>query len=214
MRGPTVFATLALFVSIVSAAPRPSDASHLVARRSVLSDSRTQKANSSGLSARSPDLATGTYRISNAALGPNNEELAITFNGNASPTVTTASGSLSQKVCARCKVIFPAYRLYRHSKWVITNHESDSVPGYTLRPAHSKNLEAIWSSLDYVEVYPDPYTYSWTVSETDTGYVISSFVESTWSWQLQAPDVGAEIWINDKDVGERARWILEKDGSY
>jgi hypothetical protein len=189
----TVFVALALFASIVSAAPglRPSDPSQSAARRSLDFETRDE---SSSLRTRSSKLA-GTYHVINKAPGPNDEQLAMTFGGvNKDVTVTTASNSLSQE-------------------WIITYQPpvvDPSDAGYTLRPAHSRNLQVVWVGGNAIETDDNDVPYVWTIKETGGEYTIGDFGTSDSNWHIDQANNNAVIQTGTPPSGNTAKWTLKK----
>ncbi|KAJ8594648.1 hypothetical protein M405DRAFT_729517 [Rhizopogon salebrosus TDB-379] len=91
--------------------------------------------------------APGVYVIVNRVLSPDDERLAITFNGPDRPATVTA------------RTDGPAQR------WIIGDYDPKTQ---SVSPTSAPNLQAAWGS-GFVTVLPAG-GYVWTIRQTDTGY--------------------------------------------
>ncbi|OAX40927.1 hypothetical protein K503DRAFT_768162 [Rhizopogon vinicolor AM-OR11-026] len=138
------------------------------------------------MTALPPRPAPGVYAIVNRVLSPNDERLAITFNGSDQPATATV------------RTDSPAQR------WVIADYDTRTQ---SVSPQSSQNLQAAWGS-GFVTVLPAG-NYVWTIRNTDTGYTIQDGGVTVFWGVANAVD-GAEVTIGDGTGNEKQRWFFEK----
>jgi len=130
--------------------------------------------------------ADGTYVIVNRVLSPNDEKLAITFNGEGNTaTVTPLSSSPSQR-------------------WIVKNYDAKTQ---SVTPVSATNLQAGWGS-GVVTVIPAG-GYVWTLRSSDTGYTIQDGGVTVF-WGVANASSGGPVTIGSGTGNEKQRWFFEK----
>ncbi|KIJ95877.1 hypothetical protein K443DRAFT_124679 [Laccaria amethystina LaAM-08-1] len=134
-------------------------------------------------------LAPGTYIIVNRVLSPEDEMLAITFNGQgktATVTPTTAASGAQ--------------------RWVIKDYDAKTQ---YVTPADAPGLQAAWGS-GVVTVLPAG-GYVWTIRKTDEGYTIQDGgVTQFWGLDVAHPKSPVTIGAGTATLNEKQRWLFDK----
>ncbi|KAG1790827.1 uncharacterized protein HD556DRAFT_1445847 [Suillus plorans] len=130
--------------------------------------------------------APGTYVIVNKALSPNNERLAITYNGLDQPLTVNIKTDSS------------------HQRWIVQDHDQNTK---SLVPVDATALQAAWGA-DCATALP-AHSYVWTITETDSGYSIQDGVGTAFWGVADAVD-NAPLVAGSDTGDEKHRWSFER----
>ncbi|KAG2051965.1 hypothetical protein BDR06DRAFT_958294 [Suillus hirtellus] len=128
-----------------------------------------------------PSLVPGTYVIVKA-LSPNNERLAITYNGLDQPLTVNIKTDSSRQL------------------WIVQSHGPNT---HTLVPVDARALQAARDA-DCATALP-AHDYVWSIRQTDSGYSIQDEVGTVF-WGADAVD-NAPVTIEPDN--EKHRWFFE-----
>ncbi|KAG0707081.1 hypothetical protein DFH29DRAFT_75286 [Suillus ampliporus] len=128
----------------------------------------------------------GIYVIVNRVLSPNDERLAINFNGSDKPlTVKIRADSAPQR-------------------WIVKDYDAKTQ---AVVPESAPSLQAAWGS-GFVTVLPQ-HNYVWTIRQTNSGYTIQDGGVTVY-WGLADAVNDAKVTIGAGTGNEKQRWFLQR----
>lgn len=128
----------------------------------------------------------GTYVVVNRALSPNNERLALTYNGPDQPLTVNIKTDSSRQF------------------WIVQNHDQSTD---SLVPGGATALQAARIA-DYATALP-ARNYVWTIRTTDSGYTIQDGAGTAFWGVADALD-NAPVTIGSDTGDETHRWSFER----